>query len=101
MNRLGLPEDMPIENKLISRSIESAQEKVEGRNFDIRKHLVEYDDVMNKHREVIYKKRNDVLEAFKTEPKKLKEKIMEMMSLEIEHVVAFHTAIEDKKKDWN
>ncbi|OGY81856.1 MAG: preprotein translocase subunit SecA [Candidatus Kerfeldbacteria bacterium RIFCSPHIGHO2_12_FULL_48_17] len=101
MNRLGLPEDMPIENKLISRSIESAQKKVEGRNFDIRKHLVEYDDVMNKHREVIYKKRNDVLEAFKTEPKKLKEKIMEMMSLEIEHVVAFHTAIEDKKKDWN
>ena len=62
MNTLKVPEDMPIENKIISRSIESAQEKVEGNNFDIRKHLVEYDDVINKHREAIYKKRKDILE---------------------------------------
>ncbi|MDO8444072.1 MAG: preprotein translocase subunit SecA [bacterium] len=62
MNSLGLPDDMPIENKLISRSIESAQRRVEGYNFDTRKHLVEYDDVMNKHREVIYKKRRAILE---------------------------------------
>ncbi|HOR57381.1 MAG TPA: preprotein translocase subunit SecA, partial [bacterium] len=54
MERLGLPDDQPIENKMISRAIESAQRRVEGHNFDIRKHLVEYDDVMNKHREVIY-----------------------------------------------
>jgi len=63
MNSLGLPEDMPIENKMISRSIESAQRRVEGHNFDIRKHLVEYDDVMNKHREVIYRKRRKILEG--------------------------------------
>ncbi|MFA4996033.1 MAG: preprotein translocase subunit SecA [Patescibacteria group bacterium] len=63
MNTLGLPEDMPIENKMISRSIESSQRRVEGHNFDIRKHLVEYDDVMNKHREVIYRKRRKILEG--------------------------------------
>jgi preprotein translocase subunit SecA len=63
MQRLGLPDDMPIEHKLISRSIESAQKKVEGHNFDIRKHLVEYDDVMNKHREVVYRRRARVLEG--------------------------------------
>ncbi|MFC1612959.1 preprotein translocase subunit SecA [Patescibacteria group bacterium] len=63
MTKLGVPDDMPIENKIISKSIESAQTKVEGNNFDIRKHLVEYDDVMNKHREVIYKRRNEILEV--------------------------------------
>lgn len=63
MDTLGLPDDVPIENKMISRSIESAQRRVEGHNFDIRKHLVEYDDVMNKHREVIYKKRRTILEG--------------------------------------
>jgi len=62
MSTLNVPEDMPIENGLISRSIESAQTKVEGNNFDIRKHLVEYDDVINKHREAIYRKRRSILE---------------------------------------
>ena len=68
MNSLGLPDDMPIENKLISRSIESAQRRVEGYNFDSRKHLVEYDDVMNKHREVIYRKRRAILESTQHSP---------------------------------
>ncbi len=62
MDRLGLPEDQPIQHQLISRSIESAQKRVEGHNFDIRKHLVEYDDVMTKHRDVIYRKRKRILE---------------------------------------
>lgn len=61
MDRLGLPDDQPIEHKLISRSIESAQRKVESHNFDIRKHLVEYDDIMNKQREVIYSRRRRIL----------------------------------------
>jgi len=61
MQRLGLPEDVPIEHSLISKSIESAQRRVEGHNFDIRKHLVEYDDVMNKQREVLYRKRRKIL----------------------------------------
>ncbi|MFH1255572.1 MAG: preprotein translocase subunit SecA [bacterium] len=62
MSALKVPEDMPIENGLVSRSIESAQRKVEGNNFDIRKHLVEYDDVINKHRETIYRKRREILD---------------------------------------
>ena len=63
MDRLGLPEDQPIEHSLISRSIEQAQKKVEGHNFDLRKHLLEYDDVMNQHRKKIYAQRKEILEA--------------------------------------
>ena len=62
MTTLRVPEDMPIQNKIVSRSIESAQKKVEGNNFDTRKHLVEYDDVINKHRESIYRRRREILE---------------------------------------
>ncbi len=61
MNKLGMEEDEPIEHGMISRAIENAQRKVEGHNFDIRKHLLEYDDVMNKQREIIYRQRRDVL----------------------------------------
>lgn len=62
MEFLKVPEDQPIENKMISRSIESAQKKVEAHNFEIRKHLVEYDDVLNAQREIIYQKRLLILE---------------------------------------
>jgi len=61
MDKMGMEEDEPIEHNLISRAIENAQRKVEGHNFDIRKHLLEYDDVMNKQREVIYKQRREAL----------------------------------------
>ena len=64
MNVLRIPEDQPIEARLVSGAIESAQAKIEGMNFDIRKHLLEYDDVMNKHREVFYKKRREILTLF-------------------------------------
>ncbi|NYT44380.1 preprotein translocase subunit SecA [Alcaligenaceae bacterium] len=63
MERLRLPEGEPIEAKMVSRSIESAQRKVEGRNFDIRKQLLEYDDVANDQRKVLYSQRNEVLES--------------------------------------
>ena len=62
MDKLGMEEDEPIENKLVTRSIESAQKKVEERNFNIRKQVLQYDDVMNQQREVIYKERRQVLE---------------------------------------
>ena len=62
MNLLKIPEDQPIEAGMISGAIESAQSKIEGMNFDLRKHLLDYDDVLNKHREVIYKKRKEFLE---------------------------------------
>ncbi len=62
METMKIPEDQPIEARMISKAIESAQSKVEGMNFDAREHILEYDDVMNKHREVFYKKRKEVLE---------------------------------------
>ena len=61
MDRFNMEEDEPIEHKLISRAIENAQKKVEGHNFDIRKHLLEYDDVLNKQREVVYELRRLIL----------------------------------------
>ncbi|SHO50547.1 preprotein translocase subunit SecA [Desulfopila aestuarii] len=63
MDKLGMEEDEPIEHRMISRAIEGAQRKVEGHNFEIRKHLLEYDDVMNKQREIIYRQRREVLEG--------------------------------------
>jgi len=75
MVALKVPEDEPIQAKIISGAIESAQEKIEGFNFDARHHLLEYDDVLNKHREIIYKKRKIFLEA---ESEKLKAQILEI-----------------------
>jgi preprotein translocase subunit SecA len=63
MDKMGMEEDEPIEHNIISKAIENAQRKVEGHNFDIRKHLLEYDDVMNKQREIIYQQRREVLES--------------------------------------
>ena len=63
MDRIGMEEGQPIEHRLISRAIENAQKRVEGQNFDIRKHLLEYDDVMNRQRQVIYEQRKKVLKG--------------------------------------
>lgn len=95
MERLGLPDDMPIENRLINRSIESAQKRVEGHNFDIRKHLLEYDDVMNKHREIIYARRLKILES-----DDMKLDILELMKKEAEDIVNSKTA-SPNYTDWN
>ncbi|MFA5871404.1 MAG: preprotein translocase subunit SecA [Parcubacteria group bacterium] len=94
MDRLGLPEDQPIENKMISRSIESAQSKIEGFNFDIRKHVLEYDDVMNKQREVIYRKRKEILTK-----ENLKDDVISMIEEEIEQIVGLHTS--GDYRDWD
>ncbi|OGY45379.1 MAG: preprotein translocase subunit SecA [Candidatus Buchananbacteria bacterium RIFCSPHIGHO2_01_FULL_44_11] len=95
MERLKVPDDMPIENRLISRSLEAAQKKVESHHFDIRKHLVEYDDVINKHRETIYKKRKEILTL-----SDLKDKVLTLVMSEIKAVVNFHTASDDENT-WN
>lgn len=108
MNTLKLPPDVPIQNKMISRSLESAQKKVEGNNFDLRKHLVEYDDVINKHREAIYRRRREILEAAEKEIaegessalEKLNVIVSEQTKEEITKVVSFHTSAE-KSGDWN
>jgi len=93
MTTLGVPDDMPIENGMISRSIEQAQKKVETNNFDIRKHLVEYDDVMNKHRESIYRKRRQVLEGIDT-----KETVIGAINNEIDALVDFQTQNPDESQ---
>ncbi|MEW6610668.1 MAG: preprotein translocase subunit SecA [Patescibacteria group bacterium] len=101
MERMGMPDDMPIENRMVSRSIESAQRKVEGHNFDIRKHLVEYDDIINKHREVIYKKRRDVLDAApSSEPAEISKIMLNMIEEEISSIVLFHTSSQ-AVNEWN
>ena len=74
VEKIGLEEDMPIEHKMLTKSIEGAQKKVEGRNFGIRKHVLQYDDVMNKQREIIYAERRRVLEG-----ENLKEQIENMI----------------------
>lgn len=94
MDRLGLPEDQPIQNAIISKTIENAQNKIEGYNFDIRKHVLDYDDVMNKQREVVYKKRKEILKK-----ENLKSEINDDISEEIERLVSFHTAGDEY--DWN
>jgi preprotein translocase subunit SecA len=86
MDTLGLDEETPIENKLVSRSLESAQKKVEGHNFDTRKQLVEYDDVMNRHREVIYSRRRKSLAA-----DSLREDMIGMIRKEVEAMAKAHT----------
>lgn len=94
MDTLGLPDDQPIQNGIISRSIESAQTRIEGFNFDIRKHVLDYDDVMNKQREVIYKKRLEFVEG-----KNIKPIILDMFSQEIEALVSSHCVGESY--EWN
>lgn len=85
MERLGLEEDEAIDHKMVSKAIENAQKKVEGNNFDIRKNLIGYDDVMNMQREVIYKQRSEVLEG-----KNLREQINQMVNELVSDAVKAH-----------
>lgn len=89
METLGLPEDQPIQHNMISKSLESAQRKVEGHNFDIRKHLVEYDDVMNKQRAYIYNLRYRILSK-----ESLKEDYFEMLQNVAANLVSLNTNAE-------
>ncbi|HEX8932116.1 MAG TPA: preprotein translocase subunit SecA [Patescibacteria group bacterium] len=87
MTRFNMPEDVPLEHPLVSKSIENAQVKVEGFNFDTRKHLVEYDDVLNRQREIIYKQRRTVLEASVKNQENLKEEILERIKASVTSLV--------------
>jgi preprotein translocase subunit SecA len=95
MERLGVDEDTPIENGLVTRQIEGAQAKAEGYNFDIRKHVVQYDDVMNRQREVIYALRNKILAGEGT-----RERALDMLQSEVRRLAAEYTADEDPE-EWN
>ncbi len=97
MGRLTGDENMPIESKMVSRTVESSQKKVEGRNFSIRKNTLEYDDVMNRQRELIYKQRDMVLEG----GEELSDKILEMLDTNVEENVQVYCAKDADPKDWN
>ena len=91
METLGIPDDQPIEHGLISKSIESAQYKIEGFNFDARKHVLEYDDVMNKQRTIVYGRRRQLLQP----TTKLTEQTWEMIEKELLELVNYHFAQEN------
>ena len=95
MDWAGFDEDTPIENKMISKSIENAQVKVEGHHFDIRKHLVEYDDVVNTHRDVIYGEREKILHGAD-----LKANIQSMVDRELPEILGFY--LQDRSSEnWD
>ncbi|WP_457576051.1 preprotein translocase subunit SecA [Desulfomarina sp.] len=97
MEKLGMEEDEPIEHNMISRAIENAQRKVEGHNFDIRKHLLEYDDVMNIQREVIYQQRRQILEG-----DDVSEVVQDMIEDLVDEVVGqfYQDRIDSEEWDW-
>jgi preprotein translocase subunit SecA len=96
MGRIGMEDNEPIEHRWISRAIENAQKKVESHNFDIRKHLLEYDDVMNKQREVVYHRRRELLSGVS-----LKEDALDMCDALIEEIAEAHASDEIDTKEWD
>ena len=93
-NKIGVSEDMPIESKILSRAVENAQKKVEGRNFSIRKNVLQYDDVMNKQREIIYAQRREVLDG-----KDLSSNISDMIDSVAETIVPSYISEHSKDKE--
>ena len=96
MDKIGMEEDEPIEHKIVTRSIESAQKKVEARNFEIRKQVLEYDDVMNQQREVIYDQRRQILEKAD-----LKETVLDMASHIVDRSMDMYAPKEAYSEDWD
>lgn len=96
MQRIGMEEDEPIEHRLISRAIENAQNRVEAQNFSIRKQLIEYDDVMNQQREVIYRQRREALQG-----ENLKEVVMGMVEDLLDELLEESTSEKTYVEDWD
>ncbi|APH03599.1 preprotein translocase subunit SecA [Bacillus weihaiensis] len=96
MDRLGMDDTQPIQSKIVSRAVESAQKRVEGNNFDARKQLLQYDDVLRQQREVIYKQRFEVLDS-----DNLRSIVEKMIASTIERVVGTYTPQTEVEEDWN
>ena len=96
MDRLGLEEDVPIEHTLITKSIETAQKRVESRNFDARKHVLQYDDVMNQHRELIYRQRREVLAG-----QNMQENVRQMIEKVVDNVVTVYAPEGVYQEEWD
>lgn len=96
MDKIGMEENQPIEHKLVSRAIETAQKRVEAHNFEIRKQLLEYDDVMNKQREVIYQQRREILEGGSQ-----RDNIGDMIEDVLEQLLSLYVSEEQHPEDWD
>ncbi|MFQ5353181.1 MAG: preprotein translocase subunit SecA, partial [Candidatus Binatia bacterium] len=96
MERLGMEEGVPIEAKMVTRAIENAQRRVEGQNFDIRKHLLEYDDVMNKQREVVYHRRREFLSGGD-----LREDVLEMARVAARELASKCAVADSPVSEWD
>jgi preprotein translocase subunit SecA len=96
MDKIGIEENQPIEHKMISKAIENAQKRVEGQNFDIRKHLLEYDDVMNRQRQVIYEQRKKVLRG-----EDLWKDIEEMTEELVDDLIPDYIEEKQHPEEWN
>lgn len=96
VEKIGMEDDTPIEHKMLSKSIEGAQKKVEGKNFSIRKHVLQYDDVMNKQREIIYKERRNVLEGAD-----IHTEIMDMIDKNIDKVLSYYIPEGSYPESWD
>ena len=96
VEKIGMDDDMPIEHKMLSKSIEGAQKKVEGKNFSIRKHVLQYDDVMNKQREIIYKERRNVLEG-----EDVHSEILDMIDKTIDRVLSYYIPEGSYPESWD
>jgi len=95
MERMGMEEGEPIEHRLITRAVANAQAKVEGRNFDMRKHLLEYDDVMNQQREVVYGRRREILSSANLKPD-----LLEMVDQVAEAIACQYVSEENPAAEW-
>ncbi|MDP2754670.1 MAG: preprotein translocase subunit SecA [Nitrospirota bacterium] len=96
MGKLGMDEDMPIENRMVTKAIENAQKRVEAHNFDIRKHLLEYDDVMNKQRSEIYSFRKESLQG-----ENLKDRIFSMIDEIVDEILFIYCPQEKHMEEWD
>lgn len=96
MGKLGMDDDVPIENTMVSRAIENAQKRVEAQNFDIRKHLLEYDDVMNKQRQEIYAYRKEILQS-----RDIKDKVLLMIDELVEEIISVHCPEDQNSEEWD
>jgi preprotein translocase subunit SecA len=96
MGKLGMDENIPIENRIVTKQIENAQKKVEAQNYDIRKHLLEYDDVMNKQRTEIYAFRREILKG-----DNLKDKILSMIDEIIDEILFIYCPEDKSHEEWD
>ncbi|MBS4219360.1 preprotein translocase subunit SecA [Bacillus sp. FJAT-49711] len=96
MQKLGMDDSQPIQSRMVSKAVESAQKRVEGNNFDARKQLLQYDDVLRQQREIIYQQRNDVMES-----ENLRDIVEKMIASVIGRAVSAHTPSHEEEEQWN